>query len=160
MESPLSLTPEEARIVAGMQRSEKDPITESMPKEWLPEQKIIAKDAMAVLRRHYPSFVWGIEWQEPVGGAMGPMIIRIRDVPTDIVYVLKYEDIDRDRMHCIVLAGGTMLEALNLSRTKGRGDEVRGLKRTAAGLIIPEYAAIPETNPGYEKVKALTDTLR
>jgi hypothetical protein len=160
MDSPLSLTPEEAKIVAGMERSEKDPITESMPKDWLPEQKLIAKDAMAVLRRHYPSYVWGIEWQEPVGGVMGPLIIRIRDVPTDVVYMIDYKDIDRDRMHCVVVAGGMLLESHGLSRTKGRGDEVRGLKRTAAGLIIPDYAAIPETNPGYVKVKALTDTLR
>lgn len=156
----MELTPNELRAVSKIPRSEKDPITESMPSDWLPEQKIIAKDAMAKLRLHYPSYKWGIEWRPNVGEAMGPMIVRLCDVPTETVYVVKYEDIDRDRMHCVVVAGGMMLEAHGLSRTRGRGDEVRGLKRTPGGLIIPAYAAVPETNPGYEKIKAQTETLR
>jgi hypothetical protein len=138
----------------------KDPITESMPAAWLPEQKQIAKEVMRMLLKHYPSYKWGVEWQPCLQNEMGPMIIRIRDVPTETIYVLKYEDIDKPDYRCAITAGGLLLEAHGLSRTKDRGFEVRDQKRTPAGLIIPAYAAMPETNPGYEKVKEQTDTLR
>jgi hypothetical protein len=132
---------------------EKDPVVESMPKDWLPEQKIIANEAMAILKRHYPGWQWGLEWTETVNGVLGALIIRLQDVPTDVVYLVKYTDMDRDRMFCIMRAGGEFLEALGLSRTRNRHDEVHGLKRTPAGLIVPDSAAMPEINPGYSKVK-------
>jgi hypothetical protein len=138
----------------------RDPITESMPKAWLSEQKQIAKEAMQMLLKHYPAYKWGIEWQPILQNEMGPMIIRLRDVPTETVYVLKYGDIDKPDFKCIITAGGLLLEAHGLSRTKWRGFEVRDQKRTPAGLIIPAYAAMPEFNPGYQKVKEQTDTLR
>lgn len=130
-----------------------DPVTESMPADWTNEQKIIAKDAMAVLLRHYPGWAWQIEWGANVGGQLGPLIIRIGDLPTDVVYVIHPKDIDRDRMRCVVKAGGEMLEAHDLSRSRNRHDEVHGLARTPAGLIVPYADAMPMHNPGYEKIK-------
>ncbi len=132
---------------------EKDPVVDSMPKDWLPEQQQIAKEAVTVLLRHYPGWVWQIEWTAIVGKGSSAMIIRLGDVPTNITYIIQYEDIDRDQLKVVMRAGGEFLEALGLSRTKNRHDEVRGLKTTPAGLIVPDYAAMPETNPGYEKVK-------
>lgn len=132
---------------------EKDPVVESMPKDWLPEQQSIAKQAMDILNRHYKGWKWGLEWTETVNGILGALIIRLQDVPTDVVYLVKYTDMDRDRMFCIMRAGGEFLEALGLSRTRNRHDEVHGLKRTPAGLIVPDSAAMPEINPGYSKVK-------
>lgn len=135
-----------------------DPVTKSMPTDWSPEKQIIAKDAMAVLTRHYSGWVWGIEFQdEPATGAIAALIIRIRDIPTETVYIIHYKDIDRDRMLCVMRAGGELLEAHGLSRTKGKQDEVNGLKRTPSGLLIPNSAAYPEMNPGYEKAKKRED---
>jgi hypothetical protein len=135
-----------------------DPVTQTLPSEWSAEKQIIAKDAMAVLVRSYPGYLWGIEYQdEPDTGAIAALIIRIRDIPTDIVYVVHYKDIDRDRMLCVMRAGGTLLEAHGLSRTKGRQDEVNGLKRTPSGLLVPASAAIPENNPGFDKFKKRED---
>ena len=135
-----------------------DPVTKSMPSEWSAEKQIIAKDAMAVLTKHYSGWIWGIEFQdEPATGAIAALIIRIRDIPTETVYIIHYKDIDRDRMHCCVVAGGMLLEAHGLSRTKNRHDEVQNLKRTPSGLLIPNHAAFPEINPGYAKAKKRED---
>ncbi len=137
-----------------MKQHEKDPVVDSLPKEWLSEQKAIAVEAMAVLKRHYPGWAWGIEWTDIVGKeVMSALIVRITDVPTDAVYIIQHKDIDRDRLECVMRAGGQLLEALGLSRTKYRHDEVHGLARTASGLIVPDHAAVPANNPGYEKFK-------
>ena len=138
----------------------RDPVVDSMPTDWLPEQKAIANEAMAVLTRHYPGWKWGLEWTETVGGVLGALIIRLQDVPTDVVYLVKYLDMDRDKMSCIMRAGGEFLEALGLSRTRHRQDEIHGIKRTPAGLIIPDSAAMPEINPGYGKIKQQFDILK
>jgi len=144
------------------QRSKKrvDPVTESMPKDWTPEQRIIAEDAMAVLQKHYPGWLWGIEYGETINGVMGSIIVRLQDVPTEVVYLISPKDIDRDKMHCVVVAGGMLLEAHGLSRTKGRHDEVHGLKTTATGLIVPDFDAVPTVNPGYAQIKKAFNRLR
>lgn len=133
----------------------KDPITESMPSDWTNEQKIIAKEAMAVLTKHYPGWVWQIEWSANVGNQLGVMIIRLGDVPTGVVYTVNPRTLDRSSTHWAVHAGGEFLEALGLPRAKNRNDhdEVRGLARTPSGLIVPYADAVPSTNPGYAKIK-------
>ena len=132
-----------------------DPITGTMPDDWLPEQKAIAGEAMRVLRKHYPGWKWGIQWIEIVGRptGLGGMLINITDIPTDKSYMLHYDDIDRDRMSSVMRAGGEYLEAHGLSRTKWRHDEVHGLARTAAGLLVPDYAAFPDHQPGRQQAK-------
>lgn len=132
----------------------KDPIVERTPESWTSEQELIAKDALTVLKRHYADYKWGIEFSENVGNQLGVMILRLLDIPTDVCYVINPKDIDRDRMLCVMRAGGEMLEALGLRVGRAKGDDVRGLKRTAAGLIVPDYDAVPTTNPGYDKIKA------
>lgn len=138
-----------------------DPLTESMPSEWSNEKKIIAKDAMRVLQQHYPKWKWGIEFNDdPATGGLDSMVVRLTDILTETAYFIRAIDIDRDRMHCVMVAGGMLLEAHGLSRTKNRHDEVRGLKTTPAGLLVPDHAAMPETNPGYAKIKQQNSTLR
>lgn len=139
-----------------------DPVTEdNMPVEWSSEKCVVAKDAMKTLQKHYPKWRWGIEFNDcPQTGGLDSMIVRILDVPTETVYYIRAQDIDRDRMHCVVIAGGMLLEAHGLSRTRNRHDEVRGLKRTPAGLIVPDPNAVIETNPGYSKIKSQASLLR
>lgn len=138
-----------------------DPLTESMPTEWSNEKKIIAKDAMRVLQQHYPKWKWGIEFNDdPVTGGLDSMVVRLTDILSETAYFIRAGDIDRDRMHCAMIAGGMLLEAHGLSRTKNRHDEVRGLKTTPAGLLVPDHAAMPENNPGYAKIKQQNLTLR
>lgn len=132
----------------------KDPITETTPKDWTSEQEIIAKDALTILVRHYPRYKWGVEFTGNNATNCGVLVIRLLDVPTDTVYLINPKDFDRDNMYCIMRAGGEMLEALGLRVGGARGDDVRSLKRTPAGLIVPDYAAVPESNPGYAKIKA------
>jgi hypothetical protein len=137
-----------------------DPVKENIPADWSTEKQIIAKDAMQVLVRHYPGWKWGIEYSdEPLTGAISTLIIRLMDLHTEVVYQIRYKDIDRDRMHCVMLAGGTLLDAHGLSRTRNRHDEVHGLVKTRSGLVIPDHAAIPETNPGYQKIKEKREEL-
>ncbi len=131
----------------------KDPVIETMPPEWTNEQQIIAKEAMAILQKHYPGWLWGLQWGDNVGDQLGPLIIRIQDIPSETVYILHPKDIDRDRMRCIITAGGMLLEAHGLSRTKYRHDEVHGLKTTQSGIIVPDFDAVPVNNPGYAKIK-------
>ena len=132
-----------------------DPVTENRPKDWLSEQQLIASDALAKLTKHYPGWKWGIEFVAINGKSdnLGAMMLRLLDVPTDLCHMIQYKDIDRDNLRCVIRAGGAFLEALGLSRSKWKYEEIRGLKKTAAGLIIPDYAAFPEGNPGYEKAK-------
>ena len=139
-----------------------DPVKEdNLPAEWNSEKVVIAKDAMWVLLKNYGGWRWGIEFNDdPATGGLDSMIIRLLDVPTETVYYIRAQDIDRDRMHCVVIAGGMLLEAHGLSRTRNRHDEVRGLKRTPAGLIVPDPNAVIETNPGYSKIKSQSALLR
>lgn len=134
--------------------NKKDPVVNWTPEAWNSEQEMLAKDAAVMLQRHYPGYRWGVEFSENVGNQLGVMIIRLLDIPTDVCYVINPKDIDRDNMRIIMRAGGEMLEALGLRVGKAKGDDVRGLKRTPAGLIVPDHAAVPETNPGYGKIKA------
>ena len=132
-----------------------------MPVEWNSEKVVIAKDAMKTLLRNYPKWKWGIEFNDdPATGGLDSMMIRLLDVPTETAYYIRAQDIDRDRMHCVLIGGGMLLEAHGLSRTRNRHDEVRGLKRTPAGLIVPDPSAVIETNPGYSKIKAQSALLR
>lgn len=135
--------------------SENTTVTETRPTNWRSDQEIIAKDALAVLVRHYPGYKWGVEWSECINNQLGILIIRVLDLPTDIVSVVNPKDIDRDRMTCAMRAGGLILEALGLPAMGARhgADKVRGLKYSPAGLIVPDYNAVPENNPGYEKYK-------
>ena len=139
-----------------------DPVREdNLPIEWSAEKCVIAKDAMRTLQKHYPNWRWGIEFNDdPQTGGIDSMIIRILDVPTETVYYIRSGDIDRDRMHCVVIGGGMLLEAHGLSRSRNRHDEVRGLKTTPAGLVVPDVNAVIETNPGYAKIKAQSALLR
>lgn len=139
-----------------------DPVTEdNSPVDWSAEKRILAKDAMQVLLRHYSGWRWGIEFNDcPQTGGLDSMVVRILDIMTETAYYIRAQDIDRDRMHCVMIAGGMLLEAHGLSRSKNRHDEVRGLKTTPAGLLVPDHAAMPETNPGYAKIKQQNSTLR
>jgi len=137
-----------------------DPVVDSMPKEWTSEQQVIAKDIMAVLQRHYPGWLWGLEVDQTWDKKLNAFIIRLQDIPSETVYVLHAKDIDRDRMHCAMIAGGVLLEAHSLSRTKWKHDEVHGLKTTKSGLIIPDYAAVPDNNPGFAKIKKQFNDLK
>jgi hypothetical protein len=137
-----------------MQNANKPVVTESAPVDWSGEQEIIAKDALAVLVRQFPGIRWGVEWTESVGNALGMLVVRMLDIPTKVVYTVHPRDIDRDRMRCIIRAGGELLEAHGLSTARYKKDRgFRGLKQTAAGLIVPDYAAVPEGNMGYEAIK-------
>lgn len=131
-----------------------------MPKDWTAEQCVIAKDIMHVLQKHYPGWLWSLERDQTFDGKLNAFIIRLQDIPSETVYVLNARDIDRDRMRCVITAGGMLLEAHGLSRTKWRHDEVHGLKTTASGIIVPDYAAVPETNPGFAKIKKQFERLR
>ena len=137
----------------------KDNVVEKAPDDWTGEQEIIAKDALAVLVRHYPGYKWGVEWTPNTGGGHGMLVVRLLDVPTQTVYCIQYKDIDRDNMRCCVRAGGMMLEShgLVVGSAKKSGERVKGLKRTASGLIVPDYAAVPEHNPGYATIKKESD---
>ena len=138
-----------------------DPVKESMPKEWSSEKRIIAKETMHLLIKHYPKWKWGVEFNDdPATGALDSMMIRLLDIPSETAYIILAKDIDRDRMICVITAGGMLLEAHGLSRTKNRHDEVNGLKRTPAGLIVPDFDAMPELNPGYAKIKKQFSALR
>ena len=150
--APTSATPTPAPI--------RDPVTDSMPAEWTSEQKLIAKDAMAVLLRHYPGWAWQIEFGANVGNQLGGMIIRMGDLPTKTIYHIHPKDIDRDRLRCVVTAGGMLLEAHGLSRTRNRHDEVHGLARTPSGLIVPYADAVPDNNPGFAEIKKLNGRFR
>ena len=136
-----------------------DPIDENLPKDWLPEQKSLASDAMRVLHKHYPGWKWGIEWTEIVGKptGLGAMLIKILNMPTDLTFIFQYEDIDRDNMRSVMRAGGQFLEALGVSRAKNRHDEIQGMARSPGGLIIPFHEAIPDNNPGKNKIKKLAE---
>ena len=139
-----------------------DPVKEdNFPADWTAEKRIIAKDTMQVLLRHFSGWRWGIEFEDdPQTGGIAGLMIRILDIMTETRYFINAKDIDRDRMHCAMVAGGMLLEAHRLSRTKNRHDEVRGLKTTPAGLLVPDHAAMPENNPGYAKIKQQNLTLR
>jgi hypothetical protein len=138
-----------------MMQDPKNPVvTEAAPPDWTSEQEMIAKDALAVLMRHFRGIKWGVEWSECVGNALGVMIIRMLSVSTKVVYVINPKDIDRDRMRCVVKAGGELLEAHGMTRARSALDRgLGGFKKTRAGLIVPDYAAIPDNNPGYEQIK-------
>ena len=137
----------------------KNPVVDNIPDGWLPEQQALAREAATLLIRHYPGYAWGIEWTKIVGkDTNSAMILRLTDVPTDVCYIIQLADLRNEGT--VMRAGGEFLEALGLPRTKWRHEEVRGLKRTPAGLIVPSHAAIPENNPGYEKVKAAEATVR
>lgn len=140
----------------------KDPVVEdNLPPEWSSEKCVIAKDAMRTLLNHYPGWKFGIEFNDdPATGGIDSMMIRFLDVPTETAYLIRAVDIDRDRMHCVVIAGGMLLEAHGLSRTRNRHDEVRGLKTTPAGLIVPDPDAVITTNPGYSRIKSHHALLR
>jgi hypothetical protein len=136
-----------------MQNANKPVVTESAPVDWTATQEVIAKDALTVLLRNYPGYRWAAQWSETVGNALGVLIIRILDLPTKTVFLINPKDIDRDNMRCAMRAGGLLLEALGLRVGRAKGDDFRGLKQTPSGLIVPDYAAVPETNPGYEAIK-------
>lgn len=137
-----------------LQAQNKPVVTESAPADWTATQEVIAKDALAVLTRHYYGVRWGVEWTECVGNALGAMVIRMLDMPTKVCYVINPKDIDRDRMRCVIKAGGELLEAHGMTRARNIADRgLRGLKQTKAGLIVPDYAAVPENNPGFEAIK-------
>lgn len=140
---------------------QKDPVIEKAPDDWTNEQELIAKDALAVLVKHYPGYKWGVEWTATTQSSLGMLVVRLLDIPTQVVYCIQYKDIDRDNMRCCIRAGGMMLEShgLAVGGAKKSGDRVHGMKRTPAGLIVPDYAAVPESNPGYSAIKKSNLTL-
>lgn len=130
-----------------------DPVSETVPQDWKSEEEMLAKEALRMLHKHYKNWAWGVEFSACDGKEMSSMIIRLLDVPTDIVYVINYKDIDKDRMLCVMRAGGLLLEALGIKPDRAKGDAIRGMMTNAAGLLVPNHAAMPETNTGYAKVK-------
>ena len=136
-------------------------ITETIPFDWTSEEEILAKEAIRTLNIHYPGWKWGVEFTKGSSLGIGCMVIRLMDVPTQTVYVINPKDIDRDRMICAMRAGGLMLEAHGLRvGAARRNDDVRSLRRTPAGIILPDLAAVPDTNPGYDTIKKQIQTLR
>lgn len=140
----------------------KDPIVEHAPDDWTSEQELIAKDALATLVRHYPGYKWGVEWSTSGSNSLGMLLVRLLDIPTQVVYCIQYRDIDRDNMKCCVRAGGLMLEShgLVVGGASKSGERVKGFKRTPAGLIIPDHDAVPEHNPGYASIKKASENLK
>ena len=132
-----------------------DPVVEHAPSDWTSEQELIGKDALDVLSRHYPGYKWGVEWSPSSVNSLGMLIVRLLDIPTQTIYCIQYKDIDRDNMKCCILAGGLMLEShgLVVGGARKSGERVKGMKRTPAGIIVPDYAAVPEGNPGFSAIK-------
>lgn len=139
---------------------QKPVVTNDIPDDWTSEQEILAKEALRTLYRHYSNWRWGVEWSKCANNQLGVMIIRLLDVPTKTVYLINPKDIDRDRMTCAMRAGGTLLEAHGIKVGAARGDQIRGLKKTPAGLIVPDYGAVPENNPGYAEIMRDSKLLR
>ena len=135
-----------------------DPITQSMPAEWSSEHKKIAKDSMLMLLKHYPGWLWAIEFQDdPKTGAIAALVLRIRDLPAKEIYIIHAKDLDYPELKCIMRAGGEFLEAFGLPRGKNQHEKIHDLARTPSGLLVPHSAAIPTNNPGYMDVKARED---
>jgi len=130
-----------------------NPVTDTVPVDWTAEREIIAKDALRVLYKHYKGFKWGIEFTATHDRSLGMLVIRILDIPTQVVYTIHPKDIDRDRMSCVMRGAGLLLESLGFKVGHARGDDVHLVRKTASGLIIPNFDAMPERNPGYEKFK-------
>ena len=145
-----------------MKQRIEDPVVERTPEKWTAEQEILAKEALRVLHREFGGYQWGVEFAANVGNQLGAMIIRLLDIPTDVCYVINPKDIDIDRMTIVRTAGGEFLEALGLPALHARkgADRVRGLKTTPAGLIVPDHAAVPDTNPGFDRIKRQYDILK
>ena len=129
----------------------KDRVVDNIPTDWTSEQTRIAREAAAILLRHYPGWAWGIEWTDVDHSThkAPAILLRLNDLPTQFAYIIQYKDIDADGK-CFMRGGGEFLDGHNLPRTKWKHDEVRGLKKTPAGLIVPYHAAVPDINPGAE----------
>lgn len=137
-----------------MSEEKKPAVTSDIPKEWSAEEETLAKEALRVLYKHYPGYKWGIEFTETFDGSLGCLVVRLLDIPTQTVYLVHPDDIDRDRMLCVMRGGGMLLEAHGLNVRGARSsDDVRGLITTPSGLIIPNPDAVPQFNPGYESIK-------
>jgi len=132
-----------------------DPVTEDRPVEWTSDQQLIAGEALDKLSRYYPGWRWGVAFTEVTNliDKSWALMLKLLDVPTDLCYIIQHKDIDRGRMTCIMKGGGEFLEALGLPRSKWRHDELRNLKRTPGGLILPYHDAFPDCNPGRAKAK-------
>lgn len=141
-----------------MIRNPADPVTEAVPANWKSIQERIAKDALGVLCKHYPGYKWGVEWPEADQGRLGIFIIRALDIPTQICGTIHPKHlIDDPNLKMVIRIGGLFLEALGLPTTKARAgaDRVRGLITTPNGLIVPDHAALPDNNPGYDTIKRM-----
>ena len=137
-----------------------NPLGLILPRQpWENEQEALAKDALAVLTKHYFGYKWGIEFTSTsVGSGMGMMVIRLLDIPTEVVYTIKYEDINRDGMKEVMRGGGLFLEALGLKAKSANGDDFRDLKQTPRGHVVANPDAMPDNNPGREATKKQFET--
>jgi len=119
------------------------------------EEKALAIQALTVLRKHYPGYKWGVEFTRATDYSIGSMLINIVDIPTEVKYLINPKDLDRVEMKSVMRGGGLLLEALGLSPRGARDtDDVRSLINTPNGLILPDVDAVPDNNPGYERIKA------
>lgn len=136
----------------------KAPTTKILPPTWTSYQQLLAVDAMRKLQKHYPGWHWGIDFVDDKI-SLGSMVIRIMDVPSDVVYFIRPNDVDRDRLNCVSKGGGHLLEALGLPRSKA--DESQWDKKTnVKGLYFVDPGAVKENNPGFEAIKKGYDKLR
>ena len=118
------------------------------------EESALALAALRVLVKHYPNYKWGVEFTPASEASIGTMVIRLMDIPTEVCYLINPKDLDRIEMKSVMRGGGHLLEALGF-KVKGasESDDVRSKVNTVNGLIVPDPAAVPDTNPGYEKIK-------
>jgi len=120
-----------------------------------PEEQALAAQALRVLLRHYPGYKWGVEFTRATEASIGSMLISLVDIPTEVKYLINPKDLDRIEMKSVMRGGGELLEALGFVVRGARDtDDVRSKINTPNGLIIPNVDAVPDNNPGYERIKA------
>lgn len=120
-----------------------------------PEEHALAAQALRVLLRHYPGYKWGVEFTRATEASIGSMLISLVDIPTEVKYLINPKDLDRIEMKSVMRGGGELLEALGFVVRGARDtDDVRSKINTPNGLIIPNVDAVPDNNPGYERIKA------
>ena len=120
-----------------------------------PEEQALAAQALRVLLRHYPGYKWGVEFTRATEASIGSMLISLVDIPTEVKYLINPKDLDRIEMKSVMRGGGELLEALGFVVRGARDtDDVRSKINTPNGLILPNVDAVPDNNPGYERIKA------
>lgn len=128
----------------------KDPVYEYCPPQWSPNERVIAKNCLDALCKHYPGHQWGVGVQKEKGG--GYVLIRKLDIPSSVGYFINGHNLDPE-YKAVVRAGGMLLEAFRLHRGRIDFDEHMALPTTFNGHAFPDPAAVKEHNLGYGEIK-------